>query len=207
MFAMATGRPPYQGASALHILQRVTDQRTPLTREINERMPAWLDRLIALCHTKSVHDRIASAEVLTELIRQCLAHVQKPNVFALPKEVSQQRASRPMLVGAGLIAGTLLGLWGGWYMGPMMSSFQGPRQENSAPDKRQTQVTNEHRDAQIEVVLPSTGGALSAPMPTIQRDAQVIQKIDSQERRFDDESARLRSRVLELQLQIERDWK
>ncbi len=215
MFAMATGRPPYQGASALHILQRVTDQRTPLVREINERMPAWLDRLIGLCHTKSANDRIASAEVLAELIRQCLAHVQKPNVFALPKELAQQKASRPMLVGAGLLAGSLLGLLGGWYFGPTMSTVY--KQNAGASSKLQQEdpktTTNEDVPRHLEAIIhPSTPFAndLSIRKPTIvQQEIQLQrqQTLDLQELPFDLESSRLHHRIQEIQLQLEGDWK
>jgi serine/threonine-protein kinase len=109
IYAMATGRAPFQGNSPLTVLQRVCNQPTPSVRASNETLPAWLDRLVALCHAKQPKDRIADAQQLAEILRQCLAHVQRPSVFPLPSCL-RTRSYQPVLVAAScLLVGIVLG--------------------------------------------------------------------------------------------------
>jgi serine/threonine-protein kinase len=133
MYAMATGRAPFQGNSPLTVLQRVCNQPTPSVRTGNEALPAWLDRLVALCHAKQPKDRIADAQQLAEILRQCLAHVQRPSVFPLPSCL-RTRSYKPAIVAACcLLVGILLGL-----VPAMLTSTAG---DNSVSNKGQSEAT------------------------------------------------------------------
>ncbi len=131
MFAMATGRPPFQGNSPLTVLQRVCSQATPATRTVNEDLPAWFDRLIGLCHAKQPKDRISDAQQLAEILRQCLAHVQRPSVFPLPTCL-RTRSWRPFAIAACcLLAGVLMGFL------PSMLNRNGAASQNTNTQGRQ----------------------------------------------------------------------
>lgn len=87
LYTMATGHPPVRGDSPLAVLRRVTDEQPRTVHDLNESMPAWLDRLIGRFLAKSADRRVASAEEATELLRSCLAHVRAPSRARLPSEI------------------------------------------------------------------------------------------------------------------------
>ncbi len=132
LFAMLTGRPPFPGNSALSVLQNVCQKPTPSAKHFVETLPSWVDRLISLCHAKHPKDRIADANQLAEMMRQCLAHVQRPGLFPLPVGL-RQRTWKPFGIGLGLLCtGIVLGMLPGW-----MNRFPQPTgiesQETSTP--------------------------------------------------------------------------
>ena len=106
LYTMATGHPPVRGDSPLAVLRRVTEDKPRIVHEVNEAMPAWLDRLISRFLTKSADRRVASAEEAAELLRSCLAHLRAPTRVALPAGISRKLRLRGV-VGACLLAGFL----------------------------------------------------------------------------------------------------
>ena len=98
LYTMATGHPPVRGDSPLAVLRRVSEDQPRIVHEVNEAMPAWLDRLIGRFLAKSVERRVASAEEAAELLRSCLAHVRSPSRAALPREVVARSPRRGVLL-------------------------------------------------------------------------------------------------------------
>ena len=90
LYTMATGHPPVRGDSPLAVLRRVTEEQPRTVHDLNEAMPAWLDRLIGRFLAKSADRRIATAEEATELLRSCLAHVRAPSRAKLPSEIASR---------------------------------------------------------------------------------------------------------------------
>jgi len=90
LYTMATGHPPVRGDSPLAVLRRVTEDKPRIVHELNEAMPAWLDRLIGRFLAKSTDRRIASAEQAAELLRGCLAHLRAPSRMALPRGIARR---------------------------------------------------------------------------------------------------------------------
>ncbi len=91
LYAMATGRPPFRGESSLAILRQIGQQRVTPIRELNERMPAWLDRLLDRLMRTIAAERPASAQQVVELLQGCLAHVRSPTAEALPPDLRAPR--------------------------------------------------------------------------------------------------------------------
>jgi eukaryotic-like serine/threonine-protein kinase len=107
LYTMATGHPPFRGDSPLAVLRRVTEEKPKVIYELNEAMPAWLDRLIGRFLAKSTERRLATAEEAAELLRGCLAHLRAPARMALPTGVAR-RASWRTVSGVGLLASFIL---------------------------------------------------------------------------------------------------
>jgi serine/threonine-protein kinase len=59
---------------------------------MNAALPDWFERLLQGFHSKSVGNRIGSAKEAEWLLQQCLAHVQRPTMVPLPKEVNPKRS-------------------------------------------------------------------------------------------------------------------
>lgn len=91
LYAMATGRPPFRGESSLAVLRQIGEKPVTPIREVNERMPPWLDRLVGRLMQKHPSDRPATAEQVVELLRQCLSHVRAPSSEPLPRQIAARR--------------------------------------------------------------------------------------------------------------------
>jgi uncharacterized protein (TIGR03067 family) len=109
MYAMCTGRPPFRADTSYGILRRITDTEPRPVREINPDIPDWLCEIIAKLMSKQPEHRFASASEVAELLEECLAHVQQPDVVPHPAHeplalsTSGKRGNTPvakLLVGA-----------------------------------------------------------------------------------------------------------
>lgn len=94
MYTMAAGHPPFRAETGYGILRRIIDDQPRNLREIRPEIPAWLCRIIEKLHAKSPADRYQSAAEVAELLRQCLTHLQTPNV---PLPVSLETDNTPSL--------------------------------------------------------------------------------------------------------------
>jgi serine/threonine protein kinase len=100
LYALATGRPPFRGGSSMAVLRRICDDRQRPIRELNPEIPDWLAAIIEKLLAKNPGDRFQSAKELSDLLAQCLAHVQQPSrvpppLVVLPAPTPVQLASPP----------------------------------------------------------------------------------------------------------------
>ena len=86
MYAMCTGRPPFRAETSYGILRRITDTEPRPIREVNANIPEWLEYIIQRLLTKSLDDRIPTADHVATLLQKCLAHLQQPTIVELPEE-------------------------------------------------------------------------------------------------------------------------
>lgn len=104
MYAMCTGRDPFRAETTYGVLRRITDDVPRSIRELNPEIPPWLCRLIQKLHAKTPEDRYQNAESVSQVLRQCLAHVQTPDA-SLPRELRWQNEVgariRPWLIATG----------------------------------------------------------------------------------------------------------
>jgi serine/threonine protein kinase/WD40 repeat protein len=90
LYAIGSGRPPFRAETTYGVLRRITDDEPTPLREINPEIPDWLAGIISKLMSKSTSDRFGSAAEVTELLEQCLAHVQQPSTVSLPDCLTPQ---------------------------------------------------------------------------------------------------------------------
>ena len=88
LYAMTTGRPPFRAETTYGILRRVTDDAPRAIRELHPEIPDWFDGIVLRLLRKSAAERFESADQISHLLEESLAHLQQPDVFPLPAEVS-----------------------------------------------------------------------------------------------------------------------
>jgi len=69
MYAMCTGRPPFEGGSTADIIQQVRDADPTPVQQINPEIPDWLVVIVARLHAKDPADRYQSAVEVARLLK------------------------------------------------------------------------------------------------------------------------------------------
>jgi hypothetical protein len=111
LYAMCTGRPPFEGSTPFVVLKNVTEELPRPIREVNPDIPGWLVDVIDRLHAKKPADRYQSAgEVAKVLLRglMLLQHAEAPRCPITGRRLHGLRdhavALAPLLVGV-LLAG------------------------------------------------------------------------------------------------------
>ncbi|MEM9942182.1 MAG: protein kinase [Planctomycetota bacterium] len=89
LYAMCTGYPPFRAESSYSVMRRITDDQVRPVREINAKIPVWLEQIITKLLSKHREDRLDSAHNVAEILESCLAHLQEPVSQPLPDQVSK----------------------------------------------------------------------------------------------------------------------
>ncbi len=90
LYALCTGHPPFRAETSYAVLRRITDDTARPIREINPNIPQWLEAIVMKLLSKSPEDRFDSANMVAEVLEDCLAHVQHPLTTSL-LSASQRR--------------------------------------------------------------------------------------------------------------------
>ncbi len=85
LYAACTGRAPFRAETSYGVLRRITDDTPRPIRELNPEIPDWLATTIEVLHAKDASGRFQTADEVSQLFEQCLAHVQQPAAIALPE--------------------------------------------------------------------------------------------------------------------------
>jgi WD40 repeat protein/anti-sigma factor RsiW len=93
LYALCTGRPPFNARGTLAILKRVSEETPRPIRDINPEIPEWLTEIIRKLHAKKPADRFQGAAEVAELLSQHLAHLQQPRLATMPQPRWAQRRS------------------------------------------------------------------------------------------------------------------
>ena len=143
LYEACTGRAPFYASTSYGVLRRIVENRPPSVRRLNPDIPDWLERVIEKLMAKDRELRFSDASEVEALLRQCLAHIEQPQLVSLPAAVSPPRSSVlvslskwrvPMAVSAiGLIAG--LGCVLIAQIGPSSGGTAAPRQQQAAKGK------------------------------------------------------------------------
>ena len=88
LYTLLSGHSPFRAETAMGVLRRVCEDTPRPLREVNPNVPAWLDAFVAKLHAKQPANRFESASQVSDLLTNCLAHVQQPNLVPLPGEVA-----------------------------------------------------------------------------------------------------------------------
>ena len=76
LYAMCTGRPPFEAGSALAVLRRVCDDTPPSIRAVNPEIPEWLVEIIQHLHAKDPAARFQSAEEVADVLARRLSDLE-----------------------------------------------------------------------------------------------------------------------------------
>lgn len=95
LYTACTGRAPFRAEAAWGILRRITDTQPRNIRELNPEIPQWLCRIIERLMAKDPVDRFSDAAEVAHILEQCLAHLQQPEVVALPADYCMGSLAQP----------------------------------------------------------------------------------------------------------------
>jgi len=90
MYAMCTGQSPFRRETTMAVLRQICEGTPRSIREINPKIPIWLERIIARLHAKKAEERYQTAGEVAELLKDWLAHTEQPTVYIRPREPSGQ---------------------------------------------------------------------------------------------------------------------
>jgi serine/threonine protein kinase len=79
LYALCTGSSPFRADNSMAVLCKISvDTPTPV-HEVRPDLPAWLSAIVAKLHAKDPAERFQSADEVTQVLTQCLAHVREPS--------------------------------------------------------------------------------------------------------------------------------
>jgi WD40 repeat protein len=96
LYAMCTGHPPFQAGNTAAVLRRVEEETPRPIRDVNPDIPKPLVDIVDKLLAKDPDQRFQSAEEVTQLLRQYLAHVQQPTVVPLPAKLRAAQTCNPV---------------------------------------------------------------------------------------------------------------
>ena len=88
LYTLCTGRPPFRATTTMGLLKRICEETPRPIRELNPKIPDWLDAIISKLLKKNANDRYQSAKEVAELLSSWLAHVQRPTAVPAPSAVA-----------------------------------------------------------------------------------------------------------------------
>jgi serine/threonine protein kinase len=84
LYEMATGVSPFRADSMMATMRRLVDDAPRAMGSLNPELPPWFVGIVDRLLEKDPSRRFASAKEVSDLLAECLAHVQQPNVVPLP---------------------------------------------------------------------------------------------------------------------------
>ncbi len=88
LYEMATGVSPFRADSILATMRRLVDDAPQAIDAINPELPPWFISIVNRLLEKDPAKRFGSAKEVSELLEECLAHVQQPATSALPASLA-----------------------------------------------------------------------------------------------------------------------
>ncbi len=102
LYAMCTGRPPFQGSAPYLVLKSVTEEQPTPISLINPEVPGWLVDIIDRLHAKRPEDRFQSAADVAEVLSRALVrieHMSEDQKKACKKAAASQSLRRAVDLG------------------------------------------------------------------------------------------------------------
>jgi hypothetical protein len=94
MYALCTGQSPFRRETTMAVLRQICEGTPRSIREINPKIPKWLERIIARLHAKNPAQRYQTAGETANLLKDWLDHVEQP--FAHPRPRYPSGRWRPL---------------------------------------------------------------------------------------------------------------
>ena len=89
MYAMCTGRSPFRRETTMAVLRQICEGTPRSIREINPKIPKWLERIIACLHAKNPAERFQTADEVRNVLKDWLDHVEQPLTHHRPRYPSR----------------------------------------------------------------------------------------------------------------------
>ena len=94
LYEMATGVSPFRADSTIATVRRIVDEKPAAMASLAPELPPWFCQIVERLISKDPTQRFASANEVSELLEQCLSHLQQPTTVPLPKSTATSDASR-----------------------------------------------------------------------------------------------------------------
>jgi hypothetical protein len=88
MYAMCTCQSPFRRETTMAVLRQICEGTPRTIREINPKIPKWLERIIARLHAKNPAQRYQTAGETANLLKDWLDYVEQPSAHPRPHEPS-----------------------------------------------------------------------------------------------------------------------
>ncbi len=85
LYEMATGVSPFCADSTMATLRRIVDVQPAAMASLVPELPPWFCHIVERLLSKDPVQRYASANEVSQLLGQCLSHLQQPTSVALPE--------------------------------------------------------------------------------------------------------------------------
>ena len=85
LYEMATGVSPFRTDSTMATLRRIVDEQPAAMASLVPELPPWFSHIVERLLSKDPVQRFASASEVSQLLEQCLSHVQQPTTVELPE--------------------------------------------------------------------------------------------------------------------------
>ncbi len=94
LYEMATGVSPFRTESTLATLRRIVDEQPAAMASLVPELPPWFSHIVRRLLSKDPAQRFASASEVSQLLEQCLSHLQQPASVPLPASLVPHTAGR-----------------------------------------------------------------------------------------------------------------
>lgn len=196
MYAMCTGRPPFEAETPYGVLRRITDSSPAQLSSINPSIPSWLCKVIDTLLEKEAARRFESAETVARILEQCLAHVQRPRDIELPTEL---RAAKTPSLRLFVVTGAVVLACGGLYWAVM-------NQANSVEDKSRAQASEAAESEASGPSLINSKRTIAASPGSVEKEANAEDRSHLPEPdlrwQTDDEMGRIEESIRELNQEL-----
>ncbi|TXT23074.1 MAG: serine/threonine protein kinase, partial [Planctomycetota bacterium] len=94
LYEMATGVSPFRTDSTIATLRRIVDEQPAAIASLAPELPPWFSRIVERLLSKDGAQRFASASEVSQLLEQCLSHLQQPTSVPLPASLVPHAVGR-----------------------------------------------------------------------------------------------------------------
>ena len=121
LYEMATGVSPFRSESTIATLRRIVDDKHAAIASLAPELPLWFGQTVGRLLSKDPAQRFASATEVSQILEECLSHLQQPTSVPLPTSLIspvKERCSFFTSTKKGIL--TMLGIFGMALLGMML---------------------------------------------------------------------------------------
>lgn len=172
MYFLATGRPPFRGESSMSVMNRICHAEHRPVQDINPSIANPLANVIDKLLAKDADQRFSSAAETASVLKQVLAHLQKPDRIAAPRfNLVRRKTKKPRkswlkkIVGIGLLIGS------SFIVGQSANLFDSQKPTNATsvpdPDEPRMMTVIAENDVPTELTVSRAGDLTTIVMENL----------------------------------------